>query len=315
MWDEVSKVSLFSQDVYVWGLCCAIGALLFVLSLHLMEKPSRVKKGTSSLLGLVSLIAGFLFSRVLFCLLDRSLGFGIPLNAWYRIDGGGASMFGALGGVILACWLVSSVTDQSFSCVADLAAPAFLLFVMAERIGEHWIPDFGVSRQLEGEWISGSFLAVQGEYGAAYLATYFLEAACALILFIILTAALRKEHRDGRVGFLFLLLFGASQTLMESLRYDYHISISFVGLQQILAYILIIIAVIVAAVRYGKKLRGLSAAALVSLPVTVGLLILLEFALDRTAISKYLLYPLFILMLAVPVTLALLLTKSGKQKA
>ena len=315
MWDEVSKVSLFGQDVYVWGLCCAIGALLFVLSLHLMEKPSRVKKGTSSLLGLVSLIAGFLFSRVLFCLLDRSLGFGIPLNAWYRVDGGGASMFGALGGVILACWLVSSVTDQSFSCVADLAAPAFLLFVIAERIGEHWIPDFGVSRQLEGEWISGSFLAVQGEYGAAYLATYFLEAACALILFIILTAALRKEHRDGRVGFLFLLLFGASQTLMESLRYDYHISISFVGLQQILAYILIIIAVIIAAVRYGKKLHGLSAAALVSLPVTVGLLILLEFALDRTAISKYLLYPLFILMLAVPVTLALLLTKSGKQKA
>lgn len=315
MWDEVSKISLFGQDVYVWGLCCAIGALLFVLSLHLMEKPSRLKKGTSSLLGLMSLIAGFLFSRVLFCLLDRSLGFGIPLNAWYRIDGGGASMFGALGGVILACWLVSSVTDQSFSCVADLAAPAFLLFVMAERIGEHWIPDFGVSRQLEGEWISGSFLAVQGEYGAAYLATYFLEAACALILFIILTAALRKEHRDGRVGFLFLLLFGASQTLMESLRYDYHISISFVGLQQILAYILIIIAVIIAAVRYGKKLRGLSAAALVSLPVTVGLLILLEFALDRTAISKYLLYPLFILMLAVPVTLALLLTKSGKQKA
>lgn len=315
MWDEVSKVSLFGQDVYVWGLCCAIGALLFVLSLHLMEKPSRLKKGTSSLLGLMSLIAGFLFSRVLFCLLDRSLGFGIPLNAWYRIDGGGASMFGALGGVILACWLVSSVTDQSFSCVADLAAPAFLLFVMAERIGEHWIPDFGVSRQLEGEWISGSFLAVQGEYGAAYLATYFLEAACALILFIILTAVLRKEHRDGRVGFLFLLLFGASQTLMESLRYDYHISISFVGLQQILAYILIIIAVIIAAVRYGKKLRGLSAAALVSLPVTVGLLILLEFALDRTAISKYLLYPLFILMLAVPVTLALLLTKSGKQKA
>ncbi len=315
MWDEVSKVSLFGQDVYGWGLCCAIGALLFVLSLHLMEKPSRLKKGTSSLLGLMSLIAGFLFSRALFCLLDRSLGFGIPLNAWYRVDGGGASMFGALGGVILACWLVSAVTDQSFACVADLAAPAFLLFVMAERIGEHWIPDFGVSRQLEGEWISGSFLAVQGEYGAAYLATYFLEAACALILFIILSAALRKEHRDGRVGFLFLLLFGASQTLMESLRYDYHISISFVGLQQILAYILIIIAVIVAAVRYGKKHRGLSAAALVSLPVTVGLLILLEFALDRTAISKYLLYPLFILMLAVPVTLALLLTKSGKQKA
>lgn len=315
MWDEAAKVSLFGQEVYVWGLCCAIGACLFIIALHLSEKEARVKKGTSSLLGLVALIAGFLVSRLLFCLLDRSLGFGIPLSAWYRVDGGGASMFGALAGVILACWLVSAVTDQSFACVADLAAPSFLLFVAAERIGEHWIPDFGISRQLKGEWLSASFLAVQGEYGAAYLATWLMEAVIALILFVILAAALHKEHRDGRIAFLFLLLFGATQTLAESLRYDFHISISFVGLQQILAYILIIIAVIIAAVRYGKKLRGLSAAALVSLPVTVGLLILLEFALDRTAISKYLLYPLFILMLAVPVTLALLLTKSGKQKA
>lgn len=315
MWEEAAKMTLWGHDVYTFGLCCAIGAILFLLALHLLEKPAELKKGTASLLGFVSLIAGFLFSRVVFCLLDRSLGFSIPLSAWYRVDGGGFSMFGALGGVILACRLVATVTDQSFRRTTDLAAPSFLLFVAAERIGEHWIPDFGISRQLEGESLSASFLAVQGDYGAAYLATYFIEAALALVLFVILTVSLYGKRRVGHTSLLFLLLFGATQTLAESLRYDYHISISFVGLQQILAYILIVIAVIIAASDCWKKHRSLSLAAYISLPVTVGLLILLEFALDRTGISKYLLYPLFVLMLAVPVVLALLLENSRKQKA
>lgn len=315
MWEEAAKLTLVGREVYVWGLCCAIGALLFLFTLHLFEKPAGLKKGSASLLGFVSLISGFLFARVLFCLLDRSLGFGIPFSAWYRVDGGGFSLFGALIGVVIACRLTATVTDQSFASMADVSAPAFLMFTVAERIGEHWIPDFGISRQLEGEWISGTFLAVRGDYGTAYLATYWLEAAFALILFAVLAAALPGRNRAGYTGFLFLLLFGASQTLAESLRYDYHISISFVGLQQIMACILIVIAVIIAVSGVFGKRRGLSLAALISLPLTVGLLILLEFALDRTDISKYLLYPLFILILAVPVFLALKLWKSREQNA
>lgn len=314
MWDEAAKVSLWGHNVYLFGLCCAIGAFLFILSLHLSEKKAELKKGTASLLGAVSVVAGFLCSRVLFCLLDRSLGFSIPFSAWFRVDGGGFSMFGVLVGVILACRLTATVTDQPFSGVADLASPSFLLFVASERIGEQWIPDFGISRQLEGKWISGTFMAVQGDYGAAYLATYFLEALFALILYGMLTVSLFRKKRPGHTFLLFLLFFGASQTLAESLRYDYHISISFVGLQQIMACLLIVIAVIVIAADTFRNHRSLALIALISLPVTIGLLILLEFALDRTVISKYLLYPVFILMLALPLTPALLLEKSRNKK-
>lgn len=312
MWEEASVVSLFGKDIYLWGLFCALGALFSLLVLLFTERHSKLSKGTWCLTGFLSLVLGVVLSRVFYCLLDRSLGTRIPFHAWFRLDGGGFSMFGALAGVALAAFLSALITRQSFGAIADVLLPAFLAFVAFERVGEHWIPDFGVSRQLEAEWMANSFLAVKGEYGVSYLATYFLEAAAAIVLLVILLTSLKKASRDGNTALLFLLLFGAVQTLLESLRYDYHISISFVGLQQILSFVLIAIAIILLARREMKNRKRLSILSLILLPVIIGLCVLLEFGLDRTAISKFLLYGIFILLLCVPVTLGLRLLRSQK---
>lgn len=312
MWEEASVISLFGKDVYLWGLLCALGSLCFLLVLLFTEHNTKLIKGTWCLTGLLSLVLGVVLSRVFYCLLDRSLGTRIPFHAWFRLDGGGFSMFGALAGVVLAAFLSAAFTKQSFAAVADVSLPAFLAFVAFERVGEHWIPDFGISRQLEAEWMANSFLAVKGDYGVSYLATYFLEAVAAIILLVILLVSLKKSTRDGNTALLFLLLFGAVQTLLESLRYDYHISISFVGLQQILSFVLIAIATIILARRNMKTQKRLSILSLILLPVIIGLCVLLEFGLDRTAINKFLLYGVFILLLCVPVTLALRLRKEDK---
>ena len=310
VWEEAAIVSLFGKDVYLWGLLCALGALGFMGILLLIKGNSKLTRDTRYITYFLSLVLGIVLSRVLYCTLDRTLGSSIPFHAWFRLDAGGFSMFGALAGVTLAAFLSARFTKQSFGSVADVALPAFLAFVAFERVGEHWIPDFGISRQLETEWLANSILAVKGDYGVSYLATYFLEAAAAVILLIILLADLKRSTRDGNTALLFLLLFGAVQTLLESLRYDYHISISFVGLQQILSFVLIAVATIILARRNMKAQKRLSILALVLLPVIIGLCVLLEFGLDRTAINKFLLYGVFVLLLCVPVVLGLRLRKS-----
>lgn len=310
MWEEASVISLFGKDVYLWGLLCAVGTMCFLLVLLFTERNSKLTKGTWCLTGFLSLLLGVALSRVFYCLLDRSLGTRIPFHAWFRLDSGGFSMFGALAGVAIAAFLSARFTKQSFGAVADITLPAFLAFVAFERVGEHWIPDFGISRQLETEWLANSFLAVKGDYGVSYLATYFFEAAAAISLLIILLADLKKNTRNGNTALLFLLLFGAVQTLLESLRYDYHISISFVGLQQIFSFVLIAIATIILARRNMKAQKHLSVLASILLPVIIGLCVLLEFGLDRTAINKFLLYGIFVLLLCVPVFLGLRLRKS-----
>lgn len=315
MWEEAAKFSLFGIDLYAWGTCCALGAFLALDFLWIVGSRRGLKAGTAELAGFLSLVLGILCSRPVFCLLDRGLGQTVPFFAWFRITGGGWSVMGALMGVILASLLTARVTGQKAAPVLDITVLAFLLFLFMERIGENWIPNFDISRQLNDStmFLSSTFLAVNGEYGdIAFLRTYLLQAAGALILYFVLCVDLRRSAKPGHTFLLFLLLFGAWQTLMESLRYDYHISISFVGLQQIFAMLLVIAAGIVLAVRRWKQQFGLSLATVISLPVASGLVLLLEFGLDRTSISHLLLYALYILVLACPVSLGLLLRKGDQ---
>ena len=130
-----------------------------------------------------------------------------------------------------------------------------------------------------------------------------------MVLLIILAADYCKSRRAGDTAILFCLLFGAAQVIMESLRYDRHLSISFVGLQQVMAMALAYWGVWLA-YRHARS-RRLGLAALVSLPLVVGLGVALEFAIDRTNINRYLLYALFIGLLSAPVYLGLRMRKES----
>ena len=56
---------------------------------------------------------------------------------------------------------------------------------------------------------------------------------------------------------------------------------------------------------------ALAVAALIAIPLTVGLGVLIEFMIDRTRISHYLLYLAFLLVVAVPVVLGIRLRKEA----
>ena len=144
------------------------------------------------------------------------------------------------------------------------------------------------------------------------LATYLIESFAALVLALILLRDLnKKEGRAGNTFLLFLLLFGASQVILESLRFDQHMHLSFVGLQQIIAVLLLAAGVIVLALRHMKDKRGTAIAALILLPVTAAAGVGLEFAIDRTTVNRFLLYAVFILLMAAPAALGVRLRKEG----
>ena len=67
--------------------------------------------------------------------------------------------------------------------------------------------------------------------------------------------------------------------------------------------------VIVLAVRGWRRNRKLALAALMFLPITVGVGVGIEFMIDRTAVSHYLLYIAFLIAVSLPVILGLKLRK------
>ena len=239
--------------------------------------------------------------------MDQSLGMAVPVSAWFNIAGGGWSLTGLILGMFAASWACGKITGQPPITLLDISACAIPLLIAAERLGDRLIEDFNTGRPLEEGWLSSSFLAVQGEY-ETYLRTYYLAAAAAIILFLILNIlAARDHHKDGSLFIMFLLMSGAAGIVLESLRYDYFLSITFVHLQQIVFALYLLAGAIVAAVRVKNGHQVLRWVAPLSVVGVAGAVIGIEFAIDRSDINNLLLYIAMIIVVLIPVVLGMLL--------
>ena len=72
---------------------------------------------------------------------------------------------------------------------------------------------------------------------------------------------------------------------------------------------------VLAGIRNRGAHKGIFRAAIISLPLSIGLVGGIEFALDRMSISHYVLYAVMFLSLAVPVVLGILLLVKRERPA
>ena len=312
--DEAVIIELFGIRVYAFGACVMLGTVCAMIVTGVMCRAYRMKKGAAPLIGLMSMVFGIVVSRLAFCLMNQELGQMMPLHVWPWVAAGGWSMSGLIAGVILSGFVSARILKEKPGKVLDILTLAVLPVIIAERFGERWIEDFDISRPLDSAFLAKSFLATGTDDPC--LATYYVAAAVSLALFIILLFRTGKKEQDGRIAVSFLLLFGASSVVLESLRYDRFLSISFVGLQQVLAAVMLAAGVILAVKMSRRRGTAEAIAALVSLPLMVGIVLGLEFALDRTTWNKILLYTCMIITVAAPAALGLrLLSNAGKGNA
>ena len=311
MWEDAVTTDFLGVEVYTFGLYAAMGMALALIALGLLMKRARWPKGSAALTGVLAVGCGFIVSRLFFCFMDQGLGGPVPLRGVLLVTGGGYSMMGALLGACIGAIGAAKILKRPPAALLDLLSPALMLFAACERLGERCIDDFGISRPLVSDLLKGSFLAIEGDYDWV-LATCLLEAFAALILALVLLRDVnKKDRRDGNTLILFLLLFGASQVILESLRFDQHMHLSFVGLQQIIALLMLCAGVAVVAFRRMRDKRGMAIWALALLPIAAAVGVGLEFAIDRTTVNRFLLYAVFILVMAAPAALGVRLRKEG----
>ena len=314
MWEEAERISLFGMEMYRFGFFAAIGMLAAAGVLALLCAQRRCKAGTAPLLTLLSLVLGGLLSRAGFCLMNQELGFLMPLWSWTAFTGGGWSMIGAVGGMLLAGWMTAEATGQKTGEILDLTACAVPVFFLFERIGEEWPGDpfnINYSRLLDSSFLNETFLTVS-DYDGSYLATRRLAAIVMGILFIVLLADTFRSRRNGDTCLLFLMLFGACSILLESLRYDRFLSISFVGLEHICSAFFLLAGVLIPARRCWAQNRRLAITGIISVFAAAGIALGLEFALDRSTMNKILIYVLYVAVMCVPVVLGVRLRRMQK---
>ena len=311
LYEEAEKIIILGIEGYRFGFFMMLGMLASAAVISFLCWAKQCEKGTAPLLVFLSILAGGFCSRLGFCLMNRELGVLMPFSSWFRITGGGWSLSWLIAGVLLAGWVSARITKQKTGKLLDILACALPLFICLERFGEGCVPEFDYSRELSTDFLKNTFLVFSDDYGT-YLATWKLAGFVTLILFPILMMDIIRSEKDGDTVLLFLLLFGACSVLLESLRYDRFLSISFVGLEQVLAALFLGIGVFILAGQANGRNRKRGIVASVSVFVAVGIAVGLEFALDRTTFNKIVIYLIYAMVMAVPVILGLSLRRNGR---
>ena len=183
------------------------------------------------------------------------------------------AMCGALLGVVLAGVLCARLTRQRAGQVLDALAPAGLLALAVARFGEIF-SDFGWGQTiLEPVWQRLPF-AVQDMYGQWHLAVFMLEGIAALALAV--CAWRMRGETAGDVFLTALLWLSMTQIFCESLRAE-TIRWGFVRVQQVKCAVFGLIVLVTWALRR----RGGWAIPLAVYLTGVGVVALMEYALDK----------------------------------
>ncbi len=309
MYDDTLAFPFLGTEVYAYGLLLMAGVWAGLVTLFALSKSGKALRPAAVLAGFLALPLGLLLARLVYCLAEANFHPFLSFKNIINLRTGGFAMYGALAGAVLAALLASRLLKTPAAPLLDRGGPGADGLSDPRRLGEGYTM-LGLSRPLTLDALANSFLARQESYGK-FLRTYLLEAAVALALLVVLVRALRQKKKDGHVFLLGCLLYGITQTLMESLRLDGHLRFSFVGLQQVLSATLFGVTLIYLAKTRLKQdaSKTLPVLTLALLPLIVGAAIGLEFMIDRSAAGKLPAYGLYILLLAIPMILGILLLR------
>lgn len=228
---------------------------------------------------------------------------------------GGYNLYGAILGGLGAIALYACCTKTKLSACADVMAPGMVLVVMAERFAE-FFTDQGLGHYLDvaDEEAGIPFpIGIQGQSGEFQLPVFFYDGVL-LALVLIAVLLVFSRARTGRAAEVAVALVGLVMIVTESLREDDIIRFGFVRFNQLCA------AITVAFVLFLSMARKIRAGGwkpwqivrLVLFLLGVGLVIGIEFALDKSTIDNTILYGV---MVAVVTVMGVAVLKEGKAEA
>ena len=310
MYTQAATFVILGQSVYIYGLFLSVACLLAgSLLLLKTRKTTQRQKNAAALTCLLSPMLGLLFARLVYVAAEVNFAPFLSFQNAVNLRLGGLSMYGALIGAVLGAVISARLGGLKKAEWLDVITPSLFLFIAVARLGEQYTT-LGISRPLVTGVLDHTFLAVRDEFDA-YLRTYLLESAAALILCAACFLYNKKQRRAGDVFLFGALLFGASQTLFESLRFDAHIRFSFIGLHQVLSAALFSGVMIFLAIKLIKQ-KTYQRLAIISLSLilpVLGAIIGIEFMIDRSQVNKWLSYAIYMTVLIIPCYLGLTMLK------
>lgn len=284
-----------SLTVYAYGLTLALGTILALLLMAHLPRGKQLRPGALSWFALTGIPLALLSARLLYVLVSITW-FIDQEESYFAFTHGGYMLYGAMAGLALAAFISGRITKEKPARFLDAAAAPFAFFVFTARSAEYFA-GVGLGEDIEA-WFDpfmertyfptedpSFFLrfpfGVKDPYGYWCFPVFLLEAAAALILFVILLRA--AGRRDGTLALKFLALYAGLQTFLESLRVDLELRWGFVKINQLMVLPALAVIIVCCILRTPKENRRAS----LFLPYIIGALLgcgvvmAMEFALEE----------------------------------
>ncbi len=297
--------------ITAYGLCVALGAVLAVLVTVFLGSRRHIRANASLDAAICATIGAVLGARILYCLtmyeaisMDFGLGF-IP-----RLWEGGYTLFGGVLGGLLGVALYARAVKKPLAPLLDILAPGAAVFMMIVRLAEAFTTQ-GLGLYIEAEALQRFPFAVQDVYGYWAMPVFLYEAFSALLIALI-CALLLTRAKPGTTATTFVTLLCLTQILLDSWRQDEYIRFGFVHLNQVAAVIVLLLLLlrsVVCRVRAGGS-RTWQALRCVLYAAMAGVLIWVEFALDKSSIDSWTLY---VVMTGALIVMGVALLHNGKR--
>lgn len=230
---------------------------------------------------------------------------------------GGYTMYGAIFGGLLGAAFYARVKKQPIADTMDAVVPGMAVMLILGRFAERFtmqgmgkyidlaasgdIPLLGrsISEFMKNEPMSYLPFALKDDWGGFNMIVYNYEAIFAAITLAVVLIQLVRKAPAGRAAETGLTLISLGQLIFESWRMDECIRFGFVRLNMITAAVTLLAVLVLRVVRIGRRdgFRAWSVVRTVLLFAGAGVIILIEFALDKSTINNSLLYAVMTLML------------------
>ena len=258
----MDKIAFIVGDNFIyWNsviltLAAAV-AICFFLSLYLGKGGSAASGFTAVPL---SMALSLVFARFLhwYCRTDSYTSF---LSAMTDFTSGGYALLGVFAGCALAAALLRLVKlHDNLPRMLDCMCVAGAAGIAVGRLASFFNSTDRGQVMEKLKFLPFAYPVTNSVSGATEyrLATFVFQAVVALVLFLILMWFCKSEERkDGDASLLFLLIYGASQVVLDSTRYDklFFRSNGFVSIVQVMGALGLALAIILFSVRMVKN-RG-----------------------------------------------------------
>lgn len=280
-------------QITVYSLMIAVGAGLgFALTGMLNRKGIGVERGVAA--ALVSGVFALVCSHLLFCVLRWSYiinDLGENAAFIFMPWKGGFTMYGAILGGLAGLVVYARAAKVQLVPLMDTCVPGMALLVLLGRLAERYTLQ-GMGSYVANDALNMLPFMVVGEWGDKQLQVFMYEALMAAAALIVTLVLLGRRAPAGRAAETGLGLISLGQIIFDSWRGDELICFGFVRLNMIAAAVVLTFVLVTRLVRIVRR-QGWKAWSIlrpVLFVVCAGIVIAIEFALDKSAIDNTLLY-------------------------